>query len=215
MINLLLKNNQIFYDFNKLPILKDRCNLKKKLYDTHLKSDFLYCFNDYGYRASFDYESLLDSKKIVCIGCSFTEGVGLPEDETWPYILSKNLNSKYINLGLAGGSDGYVIWQIMNVINNLQNQDIYVLIPPIGRSFFLNDALFGNLNSYDLTVGSNNQTFYKFFDYQRFILMSVCKQYNIKYITWDSFGKNFTKARDNQHFGVDYQSKIVEEFLKL
>lgn len=205
----------ILYDFNKLPILKNRCNIKKKSHDTHTNSDFLYQFNDYGYRASFDYEPILDSKKIICIGCSFTEGIGLLEEETWPYILSKKINSKYLNLGLAGGSDGYVVWQIMNVINNIQNFDLYVLIPPFGRSFFLSDTILNNVNSFGLTNGNPLYSFEKLFEYQRFILLNICKQYNVKYLEWNEFGKDFTKARDNQHFGNDYQLKIAEEFLKL
>lgn len=212
MLDSILEQSKILYNFDKLPILTKRINTKKVLYNSDNISDIKYNFNDYGYRASFDYAPLIEYNKIICIGCSFTEGVGLEEDETWPYILSKKLNINYLNLGLAGGSDGYVVWQIMNVLNNLKNYDIYVLIPPHSRSFFLNDESFNNI-SYSGMMTSK-VSFYRLFDYQRFILLNICKQNNVKYIEWDKFGRNFTKAKDNQHFGVDYQLKIVNEFLK-
>lgn len=213
MIDFELKTSKILYDFNKIPIIKERVNLKKKSHDTHKNSIFEYNFNDYGYRASFDYESLLTSEKIVCIGCSFTEGVGLVESEIWPFLLSQKVNLPFINLGIGGASDGYIMWQLMNVINTIQSTNIYVLLPPISRSFFLNDNYFNNIHSMSLLT--ENDSFERLFEYQRFLLINICDHYNIKYIKWNKFGTDFPKASDNQHFGCDYQTKISNEFLKL
>lgn len=56
--------------------------------------------------------------KILILGCSFTEGAGLPEEKTYPSILSTFLNSnKYeaINAGISG----YGIFQILHLLESL------------------------------------------------------------------------------------------------
>lgn len=201
------------YNLNRLPIISPRTNIRIKRYDSDNSNLVDYKFNDYGYRASFDYEPLLDSEKIVCIGCSFTEGVGLNENETWPYLLSDKIGLPYLNLGIAGGSDGYVIWQIQNVLDNIQSKNIFVLSPPSGRFFELTDLEFENKQSWD--VESPTKTYSNFYQLNQFILKSVCDRYNIKHLNCLEYGDGWERAKDNQHFGVEYQKKIVEEFYKI
>lgn len=40
----------------------------------------------------------------VCLGCSFTYGVGIPSYMTWPSVLEKHTGIKTLNLGVPGGS---------------------------------------------------------------------------------------------------------------
>jgi hypothetical protein len=200
------------YKLNRLPILTERCNNIITRYDSDNSNTIDYKFNDYGYRASFDYESLLDSEKIVCIGCSFTEGVGLLETETWPYLLSQKMGLPYLNLGVAGGSDGYVIWQIKNVLDNIQSNNIFVLSPPSGRFFELTDSEFENTQSWD--VETPTKTYSNFYQLNEFILNSVCNRYNIKHLNCLEYGDEWERAKDNQHFGLEYHKKIVEQFYK-
>jgi hypothetical protein len=53
------------YKLNRLPILTERCNNIITKYDSDNSNSIDYKFNDYGYRASFDYESLLDSERLI------------------------------------------------------------------------------------------------------------------------------------------------------
>ena len=200
------------YKLNRLPILSERSGNHSIKYDSDNSLSVEYKFNDYGYRASFDYEPLLDSEKIVCIGCSFTEGVGLYENETWPYILSQKIGLPYLNLGLAGGSQGYVMWQIMNVIKNIQSKNIFVLSPPSGRVFELTDTTFENKQSWD--IETPNTTYSNLYNLNDFIVSTICKNYNITHINCLEFGDDnvWNKARDNQHFGESYHQKIAKEF---
>jgi len=200
------------YKLERLPIITARTRIHTKRYDSDNSNLVDYKFNDYGYRASFDYKPLLDDKKIVCIGCSFTEGVGLLEEETWPYLLSQQLGLSYLNLGVAGGSQGYVIWQIMNVLKNIQQDNIFVLSPPTGRFFELTDTEFENKQSWD--VETPTETYSNFYDLNDFMLESICKAYNINYLNCMDFGINWKLAKDNQHFGVEYQQEIVNNFIK-
>lgn len=200
------------YKLNRLPIITARTGIWIKRYDSDNSNLVDYKFNDYGYRASFDYEPLLDDKKIICIGCSFTEGIGLSEEETWPYLLSKKIGLPYINLGLAGGSQGYVMWQIMNVLNNIQQNNIFVLSPPTGRFFELTDTQFENKQSWD--VETLTESYSNFYDLNDFMVSSICKAYNISYLNCMDFGIDWGFAKDNQHFDVNYQQEIVNNFIK-
>ena len=58
-----------------------------------------YVFNSKGYRCNE-----FSDQEILILGCSQTEGHGMPIELTWPHILSKKMNKDYINL--AKGGDG-------------------------------------------------------------------------------------------------------------
>jgi hypothetical protein len=58
-----------------------------------------YDLNSYGYRCNE-----FDDQEILILGCSQTEGHGLPLELTWPYLISKKMNKDYISL--AKGGDG-------------------------------------------------------------------------------------------------------------
>lgn len=58
-----------------------------------------YNLNSYGYRCDE-----FKNQEILVLGCSQTEGHGLPLELTWPYLLSKKINKDYISL--AKGGDG-------------------------------------------------------------------------------------------------------------
>lgn len=203
------------YKLDRLPILIDRVNTTLNTCDSDNSNLVKYEFNDYGYRSPYDYKSLLDTDKIVCIGCSFTEGIGLDIEETWPYLLSQYIGLPYINLGKAGGSDGYMMWQLMNVLKNIQTKNIFVLSPPSGRFFELSDTTFQSKQAWD--VETPTETYSNFYELNTFVLSTLCDKYNIHHINSYQYGENqrWTKAKDNQHFGYDYHIKIAEEFYKL
>lgn len=203
------------YKLDRLPILIDRINTLTNVWDSDNSGLVEYQFNDYGYRCPYDYKSLLDTDKIVCIGCSFTEGIGLDIEQTWPYLLSQHIGLPYINLGKAGGSDGYVVWQIMNVIKNIQSKNIFVLIPPTGRFFELTDTTFESRQAWDVETPTTSYS--NFYELNSFVLTTICDRYKIPYINSLEFspGQTWSKAKDNQHFGSDYHIKIAEEFYKI
>lgn len=56
---------------------------------------FKYKFNSQGFRSD---EFTTDS--IMFLGCSITQGIGMPIEDIFPTIISKKLNVKHCNLGL-------------------------------------------------------------------------------------------------------------------
>jgi hypothetical protein len=59
-----------------------------------------------------------DELRIICFGNSFTEGIGAPQDSTWPKLLEDNLNSIYdgkisvFNAGISG-SDPFFSYMLL------------------------------------------------------------------------------------------------------
>jgi hypothetical protein len=210
----------INYTLERIPKIISRINKSVSNHDIDNSNSVVYDFNDFGYRANHNYTPLLDQDKIVCIGCSITEGVGLYVEETWPYMLSQELKKPYIQLSIAGASHGYVMWQIKNVIENIQNKDIYVFNPPFGRVFQITDSWFINKNSWEYEsenenhLQSNSENLYHLND---FLIKSVVENYNINFVNGGmsgDFDKKWNRARDGQHFDVEFQEYVVNEFLK-
>ena len=60
-----------------------------------------YKFNSLGYRTR-EITDYLDDNFIMGLGCSFTEGVGLCESDTWLAKMAKMLSLDHINLAVCG-----------------------------------------------------------------------------------------------------------------
>ena len=60
-----------------------------------------YKINQHGFRCQ---EFELGSKSIVALGCSYTQGIGLPVETLWPELVGKELNLDVYNLAWAGTS---------------------------------------------------------------------------------------------------------------
>jgi hypothetical protein len=59
-----------------------------------------YTHNEFGFRAdSFDGEG------IIFLGCSLTYGIGMIWENTWAYLVAKELGLKCWNLGIGGSSN--------------------------------------------------------------------------------------------------------------
>jgi hypothetical protein len=81
---------------------------KKGKTDIH-KDDVSYYINNYGARGDWSIEEQKDDHlNIAVFGCSFTFGVGLPENKTWAAQFVQKLQVdkpvQLINLGYPGGS---------------------------------------------------------------------------------------------------------------
>jgi hypothetical protein len=59
-----------------------------------------YSYNSHGFRTS----NFTDEESGIALGCSFTEGVGIPNHQSWPSVLSQLLNINIYNLGIGGAS---------------------------------------------------------------------------------------------------------------
>lgn len=180
-----------------------------------------YQYNDFGYRSTQNYSDLLNQEyNIVCIGCSFTFGIGVFYDDIWPTKLGNLMKKQVINLGWPGASHGYIIWQLLNVLNKVQKENIFVVIPPKGRKFELNDSYFENENNLEGDRPNKTEFILNQADNDDLLLKSLCKANNINYIECYEFGQPYNQdwlpiAQDNGHFGPKWHEFIANQFYKM
>ena len=90
------------YDF----FLKDRINKTKTTSGSDLTGLCNYTYNELGFRGDSIKK---DGFKIMSIGCSHTEGVGVNDNETWPSQFCSHIpNSVNLNFGTWGRSNDFI-----------------------------------------------------------------------------------------------------------
>lgn len=165
VVNTVLESyNNIFFNGDlKIQFFKQwfECNLLSGVYITNQKR-FLH-------RWVFDYKNQNDLRSVegqeydvYCIGCSYTFGIGLEKQHTWPELLSKQLNCSVANFAVPGMSIHGCLRQVSYCLENFNAKKIIVLLPTFGRMFhkfqFLGNNAYYNYSP--LTVESD----LKFFD---------------------------------------------------
>jgi hypothetical protein len=95
----------------------------------HDQTAISYSYNQQGFRSdNFDL-----SPSYIALGCSFTEGVGLPIEQTWPFLLSKKLSKNIWNLGVGGTGLDTCFRLLDYYINELNILGVFLLTPDTSR----------------------------------------------------------------------------------
>lgn len=120
-------------------------NLKILPDDWHYRSKkIFYRRNSLGYRTK-ELSEVNQDNFFITYGCSFTEGVGLAEDETWPHATAELLDMDYLNYGLGGGGPETVYLNSLCFLKNSPIKPKFVIIqwPSIGRQItkYLDDFI--------------------------------------------------------------------------
>ena len=93
------------------------------------KIKITYRYNSHGFRCDeFDNRTC-----ALALGCSFTEGTGLPIEMTWPTYLSELLDMHVWNLGSGGGTIDTVFRTLEYYIDKLYPKMVFLLLPPKDR----------------------------------------------------------------------------------
>lgn len=135
----------------------DNTNLNRHLFEKHpylvgspianarlQRDSLLYAHNSHGFRgAEFDLKKPAGKTRIVTLGGSTTYGVGVNNEETWPYLLQQQLGSDFevINMGVPGYSSAENLIQTALLLSDF---DADLVIYHVG----LNDLR--NMNVHDL-----------------------------------------------------------------
>jgi len=97
-----------------------------------------YSYNSFGYRCG-EFEK---TPFFLCSGDSNTFGVGLPEESTWPHMLSKKVGSlsQSVNLALPGASVESIVDDVFHYIKTYgRPKNLFIVFPDFARgSFFAN-----------------------------------------------------------------------------
>jgi hypothetical protein len=108
-------------------------NFKNNPNPKYNKDSIIYQYNSHGFRCQeFDLNCLEPS--ILCVGCSFTEGIGVNTTDSWTHQIEQNFPEyKVYNLGIGGGSSDTVARVLYNFGNLLNTKIVFILWPPLFR----------------------------------------------------------------------------------
>ena len=182
-----------------------------------------YIFNHQGFRCDeFD-----DRPAGLALGCSFTEGVGIPVDDTWPAVLSDLIGQHIWNLGI-GGSAMDPCFRMLDHYIDVLNPKFVVLCQPPAQRF----ELFDRYNNSRVFIANHlNAETYKTFaeewmandintsTNQRRNLLAMklrCMEKNIPFFEFYSLIDldRDSKGRDLEHPGVEANHLFAHKIYK-
>jgi hypothetical protein len=190
-----------------------------------------YNFNSHGFRCKeFD-----QSPAYLALGCSFTEGVGIPIEQTWPTLLAEQINQPILNLGVGGSSLDTCFRLLDYYIDKLNILGVFVLEPPPDRfeifesntpftftpNYDKSTVVTGEKELYQLWITAAKNTSYNIRK-NNLAMKQLCDEKNIP-ITSIPLGityqrTDFSKyperdlARDLLHNGIIYQKSVADIF---
>lgn len=180
-----------------------------------------YKYNAQGFR-TYDLVSLYGQDVNLALGCSFTEGIGLPIELCWPTIIEQETSLPMLNLGLGSGSTDTVARILSNVVTMFNIKTVYILWPSANR-FELYEP-----NQIVPLIPSSSRVEYtwnidQFNSAQRFfknkqIVNLLSSSFGFKTIEQDiSDCREWVVpndlARDQQHHGVQSHQNLAKLFL--
>jgi hypothetical protein len=83
--------------------------------------------NRFGHRCK-NIEDIDLNNYFLAVGCSITEGIGLHVEDTYPYILSQELNCDYYNLGLGGTGIDVVAYNLLTWLGKVEQKPKFIII---------------------------------------------------------------------------------------
>lgn len=89
-----------------------------------------YKINNYGFRCS---EFVPGDDCLIALGCSFTVGIGLPVENTWPELVGKALGLRVYNLAWGGNAADTCFRLAEYWIPKLNPKAVFMLAPPPAR----------------------------------------------------------------------------------
>lgn len=176
-----------------------------------------YSYNDLGYRG--DDSSNVD---MVAIGCSHTEGIGVNDDETWPYYLAQQFNWKHINFGFTGRSNDYIARIATTYLQRVRPKYCFVMYTYSNRREYF-DPEYGfqpwhpnpwgyfldHESKYNAFLElSNPQADWLNFRKNKLIVDQVCKELGIHLVYSTTFIDDMYNISEPNRFEGEYSSKI-------
>jgi hypothetical protein len=152
-----------------------------------------YTFNELGFRGDSPKKKGI---KIMSVGCSHTEGIGVHDRQTWSYYLSRMIpNGVDLNLGISGRSNDYIARSVVTWVDEMKPSIVLVMYTyPHRREYYKENG--------DVEPYSNNP--WGYFDTEKdgritWANMTSASNKNEDFINWYKnhiLITNFLKARE-------------------
>lgn len=119
--------------------LSDKINKTFRTSGSDNTGKCIYTYNSLGFRGD---EPNKEGFKIMCIGDSCTEGVGVNNNETWPAQFTKLIsNSVNNNFGMGGRSNDYISRCLLTYYNLIKPDLVLIMYTsPQRREIYTNDG---------------------------------------------------------------------------
>lgn len=165
-------------------------NFEKQGNKKYNETSIEYHFNSHGFRIQHKQNQEVTSDNIIaCFGCSQTLGVGLPYEETWPFLLGELLNNSFVvkNYGISGASLDTIVRKAHNYLLENKPKIICCLIPDMFRK-----ELFETKSDFDL------KNFLTEDGYESSSLIEKCKRTSMSLLDWRAYARLF--GEDNSSY---------------
>jgi hypothetical protein len=193
-------------------------NFKKNPKPEYTETSITYCCNSYGYRTpEFDVDSLAPS--IFCLGCSFTYGIGVRQEETWPSLVQQRFPEYNVhNLGSAGSSGDTIVRTLTNIGKLLNPKILLILWPEVFRFELYKDTDIYHTSALDGICGPEMVIDSHFISLRRknkAMIDMLSKQYNYSVIDYStrSIPINFSDLGRDDHPGPKSHANIAELYI--
>lgn len=188
--------------------------------------EFSYKFNSDGFRSEeFDFNQ---TPSLVALGCSHTIGIGVPYEQTWPFLLSSMLDLKCYNLGIGGSSNDTGFRLGYHYVPKLKPSIVAFLSPQPERLEIVASHSGKDFNSWSFLPNSDNGKKFNFF-YNSWIeyesnsflnreknilaLKETCVRTNCLFVSIPIESiRTIDKARDLAHWGGKTNQFVAEKF---
>ncbi len=186
------------------------------------KDNITYNVDSLGHRNDFELDN--NTEYNVYLGCSFTYGIGVPNENVWVHVLNNNFTEPAFNLGVPGASVDTCYRLFKYYVDKIKIKRIFLLVPPENRREVFYKNKFEICSQWSMLEA-------KMF-LQEIDCELNCKK-TIEAIQWlshshgincyiqhstkqpiDSWICRDCSARDLQHPGIEVHKKIANEFLK-
>jgi hypothetical protein len=89
--------------------------------------DITYDYNNRGHRCK-DIENINLENYILFIGCSHTEGIGVRLEDSYPFLVAKELNCDYYNLSMSGTGVDVVEYNLVTWLSKIARKPKYIFV---------------------------------------------------------------------------------------
>jgi hypothetical protein len=138
-----LKLPKIYNTVQQWSDTDNKVNYLKYQPNPYTETAITYTYNECGFRSdSFELDSELS---VVFLGCSISEGIGLPLNEVWCHLAVEKLraatgkNIAYWNLSMAGCGLDTCVRAYYAYAEQLKPQYVFALFPGYRREFYFNN----------------------------------------------------------------------------
>jgi len=212
-------------------------NLKKYPNNRHLEyyleNPIKYHLNRHGFRSNDEFET--KEAGNVFLGCSHTFGIGHSLENTWSYLVNKEVGGKFFNLSVPGTGSGTALRTLLAWYTKLNIKNIFHFTTFYPRYEYFLKGRYGTINSTDPNFDTGNLK-HELIEEDNIInytlanilaIQAIATKLNIPYYTVsdeeghhryaryhaDEYGDNIL-ARDLTHYSVLEQKIFSEIFLE-